>query len=107
LPEAYIARRSGRTEVNFAQLWLAKVSLFLRLLRAYLCIPFNTRRLTKMTTFWKSLAQVAQGQLFSGGHLSPSLVAQMAAKPASEAGDGKPRSARCDHPAWPRLAIPH
>jgi len=60
-----------------------------------------------MTTFWKSLAEVAQGQLFTGGHLSPALVAEMAAKRARTDDTGKRNSSRCDHLPWPRLAMPH
>jgi hypothetical protein len=58
-----------------------------------------------MTTFWKSLAQVAQGQLFIGGHLAPALVAEMAAK-RNPAKCGRETSCR-DQLPWPRLAIPH
>jgi hypothetical protein len=60
-----------------------------------------------MTPFWKSLAQIAQGQLFTGGYLSPAAVAAMsqhaeAPKKIKRSGGG------CrDHLPWPRLAIPH
>jgi hypothetical protein len=60
------------------------------------------------STFWKSLAQIAQGQLFNGGHLSPSAVAQIAAarSGANDSTCQRP-STRHDHLPWPRLAIPH
>jgi len=60
-----------------------------------------------MTPFWKQLAEVAKGQLFIGGHLSPSVVAELVAKNASVAGKSESRSACHDHSPWPRLAIPH
>jgi hypothetical protein len=58
-----------------------------------------------MSTFWKNLAQVAQGQLFMGGHLSHAVVAGMAncAQPSK----GKRDDSCRDHLPWPRLAIPH
>lgn len=59
-----------------------------------------------MTTFWKSLAQVAQGQLFIGGHLSPAAVT-MIAKRAAAPCKGTRKSGSPDHSPWPRLAIPH
>ena len=59
-----------------------------------------------MTTFWKSLAQVAQGQLFIGGHLSPAAVAQMTKR--ANLPCKAQRSSGCrDHLPWPRLAMPH
>ena len=60
-----------------------------------------------MTTFWKSLAQVAQGQLFIGGHLSPSIVAEIAAKRANDTDTSKRNSSRGKRLPWPRLATPH
>jgi hypothetical protein len=59
-----------------------------------------------MTTFWKSLAEVAKGQLFIGGHLSPALVAEMA-KRADQPDKCTRAPASRDHLPWPRLAIPH
>jgi hypothetical protein len=60
-----------------------------------------------MSPFWKSLAQIAQGQLFSGGYLSPAAVAAL--NPRIETPKkGKRLSRGCrDHLPWPRLAIPH
>jgi hypothetical protein len=60
-----------------------------------------------MTTFWKSIAQIAQGQLFIGGHLSPSVVAGIAAKRAHDTDTCKRNSSRGKRVPWPRLAIPH
>ena len=59
-----------------------------------------------MTTFWKSLAQVAQGQLFIGGHLSQSAVAALMARSEAPCKDKRGKIHR-DHLPWPRLAIPH
>jgi len=58
-----------------------------------------------MSTFWKHLAQVAQGQLFMGGHLSPAVVAEMAKR--AQPGKDKRNDSCRDHLPWPRLAIPH
>ena len=60
-----------------------------------------------MTTFWKSLAEVAKGQLFIGGHLSPSVVSNIAAKHATGAATCKRNPSRAKRLPWPRLAIPH
>ena len=60
-----------------------------------------------MNAFWKNLAEVAKGQLFTGGHLSPSIVAEIAAKRAQNADPCKRKSPRGKHLSWPRLAIPH
>jgi len=60
-----------------------------------------------MTTFWKSLAEVAKGQLFVGGHLSPSIVAEIAAKHSSDTTTCKRKPSRGKRLPWPRLAIPH
>ena len=60
-----------------------------------------------MTTFWKSLAQVAQGQLFAGGHLSPSVVAGIVAKRPHDTDTCKRSSPHGKRSPWPRLAIPH
>jgi len=59
-----------------------------------------------MNTFWKSLAQIAQGQLFIGGHLSPAVAVDLA-KRAGATCKGKRQSGDRDHSSWPRLAIPH
>lgn len=59
-----------------------------------------------MTTFWKSLAQVAQGQLFIGGHLSPAAVAALSKRVEAPC-KGKRGKIHRDHLPWPRLAIPH
>ena len=59
-----------------------------------------------MTTFWKSLNEVAKGQLFAGGHLSTAAVADLAKRPDSPK-RGKRASECRDHLPWPRLAIPH
>ena len=59
-----------------------------------------------MTTFWKSLAQVAQGQLFIGGHLSPAAVAELS-KRVETPRKGKRNGGCRDLSPWPRLAIPH
>jgi hypothetical protein len=58
-----------------------------------------------MNTFWKSLAQVAQGQLFIGGHLSAAAVSQLTQRAPCTAGkhDDAPRKRL----PWPRLAMPH
>jgi hypothetical protein len=58
-----------------------------------------------MSTFWKNLAQVAQGQLFMGGHLSHAVVAEMAK--CAQPSQGQRNGACGDHLPWPRLAIPH
>jgi len=58
-----------------------------------------------MNTFWKSLAQVAQGQLFIGGHLSPATVAQLTKRAPCSV--GKPDKSRHERLPWPRLAMPH
>jgi hypothetical protein len=58
-----------------------------------------------MSPFWKSMAQVAQGQLFIGGHLSAAIVSDMA-KRANAGKDTRTDSCR-DRLPWPRLAIPH
>lgn len=60
-----------------------------------------------MTTFWQQLAEVAKGQLFISGHLSTSVVTDIAGKRAQAKSEGKRTSACCDHQPWPRLAIPH
>jgi hypothetical protein len=60
-----------------------------------------------MTTFWKSLAEVAKGQLFIGGHLSPSIVSEITGKRGKPSGKPRRDVACCDHSPWPRLAIPH
>jgi len=60
-----------------------------------------------MTTFWKSLAQIAQGQLFIGGHLSPSVVAALAKRADSSNSNSKRNTTCRDHLPWPRLAMPH
>jgi hypothetical protein len=57
-----------------------------------------------MNGFWKSLSQVAQGQLFNGGYLSHEAVQRLSAPRgkticAAKAGR-KPMK-------WPRLATPH
>jgi len=59
-----------------------------------------------MTTFWKSLAQVAQGQLFLGGHLSAATVAAIAKRAATPCKGNRKGGSR-EHSPWPRLAIPH
>lgn len=59
-----------------------------------------------MTTFWKSLGQVAQGQLFIGGYLSPAAVAGLS-KRVEAPRQGKRGKIHRDHMPWPRLAIPH
>lgn len=58
-----------------------------------------------MTTFWKNLAQVAQGQLFMGGHLSQAVVVEMAK--CMNRNNGQRNDACRDQLPWPRLAIPH
>jgi len=58
-----------------------------------------------MTTFWKSLAQIAQGQLFIGGHLSPSVVAALAKR--ADCSPSKRDMSHRDRLPWPRLAMPH
>jgi len=58
-----------------------------------------------MSTFWKSLAQVAQGQLFAGGHLSPAVVAALAKR--TDCGISKRNDPCRDRLPWPRLAMPH
>ena len=58
-----------------------------------------------MSTFWKHLAQVAQGQLFMGGHLSHAVVAEMAR--CANSNRDKRGNPCGDHLPWPRLAIPH
>jgi hypothetical protein len=60
-----------------------------------------------MTAFWKNLAEVAKGQLFTGGHLSPSIVIEIAAKRSNDTDTCKRKSSRGKHVPWPRLAIPH
>ena len=59
-----------------------------------------------MTTFWKSLARVAHGQLFIGGHLSPAAVAALNNRVEAACPD-KRDEVRRDRLPWPRLAIPH
>jgi hypothetical protein len=60
-----------------------------------------------MSTFWKSLSEVAKGQLFIGGHLSPTVVAEIAAKHSNDTATCKRNSSRGKSLPWPRLAIPH
>jgi hypothetical protein len=59
-----------------------------------------------MTTFWQALAQVAQGQLFNGGHLSHAAVVDLM-KRADTPRKGKRNDSCRDQLPWPRLAIPH
>ena len=59
-----------------------------------------------MSTFWRSLAEIAKGQLFIGGHLSVAVVTDLAKRPDSPK-RGKRARACGDHLPWPRLAIPH
>ena len=59
-----------------------------------------------MNGFWKSLSEVAQGQLFSGGYLSPEVVARLQA--SSPRGKTVRKTKIKSHKLpWPRLAIPH
>jgi hypothetical protein len=58
-----------------------------------------------MSTFWKNLAQIAQGQLFASGHLSHAVVTQMAK--CANSSKRKGGDACRDQLPWPRLAIPH
>jgi len=60
-----------------------------------------------MTSFWQQLAEVAKGQLFSSGHLSASVVTQIARSNATASAACKRKPTQRDHLPWPRLAIPH
>jgi hypothetical protein len=83
---------------------LQKHRFFCRL--GALIFAFHSTWRLDMTTFWKSLAQVAQGQLFIGGYLSPAAVAELARRvepPCKAKRNGGSR----DHLPWPRLAMPH
>jgi hypothetical protein len=61
---------------------------------------------SQMTTFWQSLAQIAHGQLFLGGHLSAAAVTRLTHRVEAPC-DGKRGKIHRDHLPWPRLAIPH
>jgi hypothetical protein len=60
-----------------------------------------------MNGFWKSLSEVAQGQLFNGGYLSHEAVTRLQTnRPRGKtARASKNKQAR--KLPWPRLAIPH
>ncbi len=59
-----------------------------------------------MKGFWKSLSQVAQGQLFSGGYLSHEAV-QRLSTPRKRGKTIRVATTRRKPTKWPRLAIPH
>jgi hypothetical protein len=58
-----------------------------------------------MKGFWQNLSQVAQGQLFNGGYLSPEAVQRLTAP--RERGRKVRAKPRRKQVVWPRLAIPH
>ena len=58
-----------------------------------------------MNGFWKSLSQVAQGQLFNGGYLSHEAVTRLQTnRPRGKTARTTKQSRKVQ---WPRLAIPH
>ena len=57
-------------EFNFG---LQKYRFFGRRYKPILCVNQNAEGL-HMTTFWKNLQQLAHGQLFNGGYLSPDVA---------------------------------
>jgi len=57
-------------EFNFG---LQKYRFFARRHKPILCVNQNAEGL-HMTTFWKNLQQLAHGQLFNGGYLSPDVA---------------------------------
>ena len=59
-----------------------------------------------MAAFWQKLADVAQGQLFSGGYLSPEAVAKLTAK-RKTADCCCAEKNTASKKVWPRLANPH
>jgi hypothetical protein len=67
-------------EFNFG---LQKYRFFTRRYKPILCVNQNAEGL-HMTTFWKNLQQLANGQLFNGGYLSAE-VARAQANSATKA----------------------
>jgi len=67
-------------EFNFG---LQKYRFFTRRYKPILCFDQNAEG-RHMSTFWKNLQQLAQGQLFNGGYLSPD-VARTQAESAAKA----------------------
>jgi len=57
-----------------------------------------------MSAFWKHLHRLSQDQLFARGHLSPRVVAEIAARRRRTDAAAAPPAGRGSVPPWPRLA---
>ena len=57
-----------------------------------------------MSTFWKNLHGLAQGQLFNGGHLAPATVVTLVEKDNTRCNEQSKNKGRRQRTPWPRIA---
>jgi hypothetical protein len=68
----------GSQHLNFAQVWLAKVSLFKGTYKVYLASPSRHSMENVMSNWLKKFEETAFGMLFQDQYLSPSEVVRIA-----------------------------